>query len=47
MFDFQRETMIKLYKYRWETEVFVKQINQNFYLGYFYSNSEEGINTQI
>ena len=47
MFDYQRETIVKLYKCRWEIEVFFKQIKQNFELGYFYSDSEEGIKTQI
>jgi len=47
MFDYQATTVIQLYKYRWSIEVLFKQIKQNFELGYFFSDSSEGIKTQI
>jgi len=47
MFDHQPTTIIQLYKYRWAIEVLFKQIKQNFELGYFFSDSSEGIKTQI
>ena len=47
MFDYQATTIIQLYKYRWSIEVLFKQIKQNFELGYFFSDSSEGIKTQI
>lgn len=47
MFDYQASTVIQLYKYRWGIEVLFKQIKQNFELGYFYSDSPEGIKTQV
>ena len=47
MFDYMDTTIIQLYKYRWNIEVLFKRLNQNFELGYFYSDSLEGIKTQI
>jgi hypothetical protein len=47
MFEFQAQTIVKLYKDRWEIETFFKQLKQNFELGYFFSDSSEGIKTQI
>ena len=47
MFDFQTESIIRLYKNRWEIETFFKQLKQNFELGYFFSDSSEGIKTQV
>jgi len=47
MFDYQDTTVIQLYKYRWTIEVLFKQIKQNFELGYFFSDSSEGIKTQV
>lgn len=47
MFDYQATTIIQLYKYRWGIEVLFKQIKQNFELSYFYSDSPEGIKTQV
>jgi len=47
MFDYQAQTIILLYKYRWNIEILFKQLKQNFELGYFYSDSSEGIKTQI
>lgn len=46
-FDFQYHTIVLLYKNRWEIEPFFKKIKQNFELGYFFSDSREGIKTQV
>lgn len=47
MFDYQPNTIIQLYKHRWSIEVLFKQLKQNFELIWFYSDSLEGIKTQI
>ena len=47
LFDFQSHTIVLLYKNRWEIEPFFKKIKQNFELGYFFSDSREGIKTQV
>ncbi len=47
MFYYMDTTIIQLYKYRWNIEVLFKRLKQNFELGYFYSDSPEGIKTQI
>lgn len=47
MIDYQDSTIILLYKYRWNIEVLFKRLKQNFELGYFYSDSMEGIKTQV
>jgi len=47
MFDCDDITVILLYKYRWNIEILFKQLKQNFELGYFYSDSLEGIKTQV
>ncbi len=47
MFDYSDNTVILLYKYRWNIEIQFKQLKQNFELGYFYSDSLEGIKTQV
>lgn len=47
MFDYNAMTIVQLYKYRWNIEVFFKQLKQNFELCYFFSDSSEGIKTQI
>jgi hypothetical protein len=47
MFDVQATTVAKLYKNRWEIEPFFKQLKQNFELKAFYSDSRQGIQTQI
>ena len=36
-----------LYKYRWNIEVLFKRLKQNFGLAYFFSDSPEGIKTQV
>ena len=47
MFDYDAMTIVQLYKYRWNIEVLFKQIKQNFELCYFFSDSTEGIKTQV
>lgn len=47
LFDHQAMTIVQLYKYRWNIEVLFKQLKQNFELCYFFSDSSEGIKTQI
>ncbi len=47
MFNYQDTTIIQLYKYRWNIEVLFKRLKQNFELGYFFSDSMEGIKTQV
>ena len=47
MFDVEATTIPKLYKNRWEIEPFFKQLKQNFELKGFYSDSQEGIKTQV
>ena len=47
MFDHQPYTIIQLYKHRWDIEVLFKQLKQNFELGWFFSDSPEGIKTQV
>lgn len=47
MFSYHAITITLLYKNRWSMEVFFKRIKQNFELCYFYSDSPEGIKTQI
>ena len=47
LIDYQAATIAQLYKCRWGIESFFKQIKQNFEVGYFYSDSSNGIETQI
>lgn len=47
LFDFQSNTIVLLYKNRWEIEPFFKKLKQNFELGCFFSDSPEGIKTQV
>lgn len=47
MFVVAATTVARLYKNRWEIEPFFKQLKQNFELKGFYSDSREGIKTQI
>jgi hypothetical protein len=47
MFEYAASTIIQLYKYRWSIEVFFKRLKQNFQLDYFFSDSIEGIKSQI
>ena len=45
--EYKPLTIALIYKNRWQIEVFFKQLKQNFQLDYFYSDSQEGIKTQI
>lgn len=47
MFAFDALTVVQLYKYRWNIEVLFKRLKQNFGLAYFFSDSPEGIKTQV
>jgi hypothetical protein len=47
MFDYDALIIIQLYKYRWNIEVLFKRLKQNFQLAYFFSDSPEGIKTQV
>jgi len=46
-FSYEPETIAQLYRCRWAIEPFFKQIKQNFEVGYFFSDSKNGIETQI
>jgi hypothetical protein len=46
-FDISREEVAFLYKLRWNIELLFKKLKQNFQLHYFYSETENGIRTQI
>lgn len=46
-FDISREEVAFLYKLRWNIELLFKKLKQNFQLHYFYSETENGIKTQI
>lgn len=47
LWDCSGLTVAMLYKSRWEMEVLFKRIKGNFQLDYFYSDSMEGIKSQI
>lgn len=47
MFHHKAETIPQLYRYRWNMEILFKRLKSNFELTYFYSDSPEGIKTQI
>lgn len=47
LFELEATTIAKLYRNRWEIEPFFKQLKQNFELKGFFSDSQEGIKTQI
>jgi len=47
LFEYNYMTIAQLYKYRWGIEVFFKKLKQNFELSYFYSDSSNGIKSQI
>lgn len=46
-FTISREEVAFLYKLRWNIELLFKKLKQNFQLHYFYSETENGIKTQI
>ncbi|WP_165894451.1 transposase, partial [Sphingobacterium alimentarium] len=46
-FEVSREEVAFLYKLRWNIELLFKKLKQNFQLHYFYSETENGIKTQI
>jgi len=46
-FTYQANTITLIYKNRWAIEPFFKQLKQNYQLGYFFSDSEQGIKSQI
>jgi hypothetical protein len=41
------EEVALAYKYRWSIEIIFKKLKQNFQLTYFYSDTENGIKTQV
>jgi len=45
--DITAEEIALIYKYRWSIETTFKKLKQNFQLRYFYSDTENGIRTQI
>jgi hypothetical protein len=47
LFEYNYMTIAQLYKYRWGIEVFFKKLKQNFELSYFFSDSSNGIKSQI
>ena len=46
-FDMRPETIVEIYRRRWQIESLFKQIKQNFPLRYFYGESENAIKIQI
>ena len=46
-FEISKEEICYLYKLRWNIELLFKKLKQNFQLHYFYSETENGIKTQI
>lgn len=46
-FEISREEVAYTYKLRWNIELLFKKLKQNFQLHYFYSETENGIKTQI
>jgi len=45
--DITAEEVALIYKYRWTIELVFKKLKQNFQLHFFYSDTENGIKTQI
>lgn len=45
--DISNEEVALIYKYRWTIELVFKKLKQNFQLHFFYSESENGIKTQV
>jgi len=46
-FEISNEEVAFLYKKRWDIELLFKKLKQNFQLHYFYSDTENGIKTQV
>ena len=46
-FEISNEEVAFLYKKRWDIELLFKKLKQNFQLHYFYSETENGIRTQV
>lgn len=46
-FEISCEEVAQLYKLRWNIELLFKKLKQNFQLHYFYSETENGIKTQV
>lgn len=46
-FEISNQEVTLLYKLRWNIELLFKKLKQNFQLHYFYSETENGIKTQI
>lgn len=46
-FEISNEEVALIYKARWQIELLFKKLKQNFQLHYFYSETENGIKTQI
>ena len=46
-FAYQALTISHIYRNRWAIEPFFKQLKQNYQLGYFFSDSQQGIMSQI
>lgn len=46
-FAISSEEVAAIYKHRWNIEILFKKLKQNFQLHYFYSETENGIKTQI
>lgn len=46
-FEIENQEVAYLYKLRWNIELLFKKLKQNFQLHYFYSETENGIRTQI
>ena len=46
-FLYKAETIALIYRNRWAIEPFFKQLKQNYQLAYFFSDSKEGIKSQI
>ena len=45
--EIENEEVALIYKYRWSIELVFKKLKQNFQLHFFYSESENGIKTQV
>ncbi len=46
-FEISNEEVALIYKTRWQIELLFKKLKQNFQLHYFYSETENGIKTQV